>query len=212
MLCELGFGHSCVNQFASALRYYEEAMQQFPTTIGKSFYHSGDYFGAAVCSKNYSKAQTIFDQYLLPRIQATNNRSVLFDLYFMAAWFCLHQKKYAQTAEYLRLLQQYKKKETTIMGQAMLRQLESAYFYFSNDLSTAALTIEKNLRFLQKLMRQSNYAQYYLQYVDVLSRLIKLEQGTLRSPDKLFALLDSMPQGVNQFYNIPLQERAARWR
>jgi hypothetical protein len=212
VLCELGFGNMCMNNFSAALKFYGEAIQKYADTIGKSFYHTGNYFGAAVCSKNYSLAQEIFDTHLKPKIQPTTNRSVLFDIYFMTAWFNIHQSKFDTAAAYLQLLQQYKKKETTIMGQAMLRQLESAYFYFSGDAATASLTIDKNLRFLLKLVRQSSYASYYLQYVDLLGKLIKFEQGKLRFPQKFFSQLDALPQGINQFYNIPLLEKVAQFR
>ncbi len=212
VLCELGFGNMCSNLFSTALEFYDEAIQKYAETIGKSFYHTGNYFGAAVCSRNYSLAQKIFDIHLKPKIQPTTNRSVLFDIYFMAAWFNIHESKFDAAAEYLQLMQQYKKKETTIIGQAMLRQLESAYFYFSGNIKTASITIEKNLRFLQKLMHQSSYANYYLQYVDVLGKLIKLEQNKLRFPERLFIQLDALPQGINQFYNIPLLEKAEKFR
>lgn len=212
VLCELGFGNICLDNFATALNFYDEAIRKYPETIGKSFYHTGNYFGAAVSSRNYKLAQQIFNSHLKPIVQPTTNRSVLFDIYFMAAWFNIHTADFDAAAEYLQLLQQYRKREITAMGQAMLRQLESAFFYFSGDVKTASLSIDKNLRFLQKMMQQSSYANYYLQYVDVLGKLIKLEQGKLRFPGKLFQQLDALPKGINQFYNIPLLEKAEQYR
>lgn len=210
VLCELGFGLMCINRFEEAKRKYAEAFKKFPDTLGKTFYHAGNYFATALCDKDYGMAQEVFDRHLRPRIQPATNRSVLFDIYFMAVWLQLHVKNYVRAAEYLRLLQQYKRTEITLMGQAMLRQVECAYFFLKDDAATAYTVTDRNLRQLKKMYAQSPTFEYYYHYVDVIHQLLRLQKGVLRFPDKLREQLEALPSGLNQVYNLPLQEAAAK--
>lgn len=204
LLCELGFGNMACNRFEQAYRFYASAFQKFPETIGRSVYHAGNFFASALLSRQADKAENIYDRYLVPKILPGTNRSVLFDIYFMHAWYNIHQQHYSIAFERLQQLKQYKKNEVTALGQVMVRVLESACFYFSGDIKTAALTIDKNLRVLQKIAASSSTANYYLQYVDILGKLIKLKQGKLRSPQKLKEQIAALPQGIYQFYSLPL--------
>jgi hypothetical protein len=207
LLCELGLGHIFIESYAKAQEYYTEAFERFSDTIGKSIYHSGHYFHVAHLNSNFELANVIFERYLKPKIQDSTNRSVLFDIYLLAVWSHIQQKQFDKAHFYLTLLKQYRKNDITMIGHAMVRQVESAYFYLSGDSQTAAVTISKNLRFVKKISQQSSSFQYYLIYLDTLDKLIKMEQHTLRHPDKLKAQILSLPGGIYLNYNRPLQER-----
>ena len=208
-LCELGLGSIYVEDFVKAQEYYTAAFEKFSDTIGKSIYHSGNYLTVVLLNNNTKLASQIFDQYLKPKIRPSTNRSVLFDIYMHGAWLHILQGQFDQAYEYLTLLQQYRKNDITMIGHAMVRQVESAYFYLSGDPATAAITIGKNLRFVKKIGHQSSTFRYYLTYLDTLDKLIKMEQGTLRYPDKLKAQIHSLLGGIYQNYNRPLMERFA---
>lgn len=210
VLCELGFGLMCLNRFSEAHQNYTEAFQKHPDTIAKSFYHSGNYFATALSDKNYKSAEQIFNRYLLPRIQPATNRSVLFDIYFMGAWLHIHQNSFDEAAEYLTLLQQYKRNEITQMGQAMLRQLECTYFFLSADVNTATNIVTRNLRQLKKMYAQSGAFSYYYHYADCISQLMRWQSGSLRFPEKLQQQLRELPTGLNEVYNIPLRNAATK--
>ena len=207
VLCELGLGNIFLENFARAQDYYTAAFDKFPDTIGKSIYHSGNFFHVALLNNNAKLANRIFDQYLKPKIQPSTNRSVLFDIYMLAIWSHIQQQQFTEAYEYLKLLKQYRKNDITLLGHAMLRQVESAFFYFSGDTSSASITIGKNLRFVKKIHHQSSSFHYYLVYLDALDKLIKMEQGTLRQPDKLKAQILALPGGIYQNYNRPLLQR-----
>ena len=206
-LCELGLGNIYLENFTKAQDYYTRAFHKFPDTIGKSIYHAGNYFTVALLNRNTKLANEIFDQYLKPKIQASTNRSVLFDIYLLAAWSHIQQQQFGQAYDYLKLLKQYRKNDITLLGHAMVRQVESAYFYLSGDTRTASITIGKNLRFVKKINKQSSSFHYYLLYLDTLDKLIRLEQQTLRYPEKLKAQILSLPGGIYQNYNRPLLQR-----
>ena len=206
-LCELGLGNIFLENFAKAQGYYAAAFEKFPDTIGKSIYHSGHYFHVALLNNNPKLANSIFDKYLRPRIQPSTNRSVLFDIYLLAAWSQIQQQQFDQAFNYLTLLKQYRKNDITLLGHAMVRQVESAYFYLSGDTAAASITIGKNLRFVKKISHQSSSFQYYLTYLDALDKLIKMEQNKLRYPEKLKAQILSLPGGTYQNYNRPLMKR-----
>ena len=206
-LCELGLGNIFLENFVKAQEYYNTAFEKFSDTIGKSIYHSGHYFHVALLNDDTRLANSIFDKYLKPKIQPSTNRSVLFDIYQLAAWSHIQQRQFAQACDYLTLLKQYRKNDITLLGHAMVRQVESAYFYLSGDTKTAKITTSKNLRFVKKISQQSSSFQYYLVYLDALDKLIKMEQHKLRYPDKLKAQILSLPGGIYQNYNRPLLKR-----
>ena len=206
-LCELGLGNIFLENFVKAQQYYTAAFENFSDTIGKSIYHSGHYFHVALLNNDTKLANNIFDKYLKPKIQPSTNRSVLFDIYLIAAWSHIQQGQFGQAYDYLSLLKQYRKNDITLIGHAMVRQLESAYFCLSGDSRTAAITIGKNLRFVKKIHQQSSSFHYYLTYLDALDKLIKMEQHTLRYPEKLKAQILSMPGGIYLNYNRPLMQR-----
>ena len=206
-LCELGLGNIFLENFAKAQDYYAAAFEKFPDSIGKSIYHSGHYFHVALLNNNPKLANSIFDKYLRPRIQPSTNRSVLFDIYLLAAWSQIQQEQFGEAFNYLTLLKQYRKNDITLLGHAMVRQVESAYFYLSGDTAAASITIGKNLRFVKKISHQSSSFKYYLTYLDALDKLIKMEQHKLRYPEKLKAQLLSLPGGTYQNYNRPLLKR-----
>lgn len=206
-LCELGLGNIYLENFAKAREYYSTAFEKFSDTLGKSIYHSGHYFHVALLNNDTRLANSIFDKYLKPKIQPSTNRSVLFDIYMLATWSHIQQRQFVQAYDYLTLLKQYRKNDITMVGHAMVRQVESGYFYLSGDTATAQITISKNLRFVKKISHNSSSFQYYLIYLDTLDKLIKMEQHTLRYPDKLEAQILSMPGGIYQNYNRPLMQR-----
>ena len=204
LLCELGFGNIILNKADVAQAYYQQAVEQFPEVTGRTTYHLGNYLVAATINGDYKTAQNIFDHYLIPKIQSGNNRSMLFDIYAMIAWVKIHERKFDQAFAWLNKIKDYKKGEITLIGFCKLRQLESACFLFSGDLKTAALTVDKNMRFMQKHIQHSPSVKYTLNYVDILGKLIKLEQGKLRLTEKLKQQISALPTGIYQFYNMPL--------
>lgn len=207
VLCELGFANIAINQFIKGQTYYADAFEKFADTVGKSTYQAGNYFGVTLLIKNYTEANRIFDKYLRPKIQPSTNRSVLFDIYIIVAWSHIQQQQFNEAFEYLSKLKQYRKNEITMLGHVMVRQLESAYFCLSGDIKTAAITIQKNIRFIQKQQGGSSIFEYYLQYTEVIDKLIKMERGKLRFPEKLKEQIDSLPGGLYQGCNMPLAEK-----
>ena len=207
VLCELGFGNIAIDQFIKGQEYYASAFEKFSDIVGKSTYQAGNYFGAALLNKNYTEANRIFDKYLRPKIQPSTNRSVLFDIYIIAAWAHIHQLQFDMAFEYLDKLKQYRKNEITMLGHVMVRQLESTCFYLSGDIKTATITLHKNIRFIQKQQGASSVFSYYLQYTEIIDKLIKMERGTLRFPEKLKEQLQALPGGLYQSCNMPLLEK-----
>ena len=207
VLCELGFGNIAADQFEKAQKYYADAFEKFPDTVCKSAYQAGNYFCATLLTKDYVTTKRIFDLYLRPKIHPATNRSVLFDIYQAATWGHIHQHQFDEAFEYLAKLKQYGKTEITLLGHAMVRQLESAFFYLSGDIKTASIIVGKNIRFLQKHKQGATRFEYYLQYTDCIDKLIKMEKNKLRFPEKLKEQIGSLQGGMYQSCNRPLLEK-----
>ncbi len=205
-LCEIGFANIEINQFETAQQFYERGLNGFPDTVGKSHYHGGNYFCVCLINRDYQKAQQAFEKYLLPRIQPGTNRSVLFDMYMMGCLFNLHRKNYDEAFGYLNELLKYRKNEITHFGLAMMRIYECIYFYRTKDFRVAAALVKKNLKFLTKEVGGNPGFEYYLQYVDAIGKLIKLQQHTLRSPEKLKQQLASLQKGIFTVFNRLLED------
>jgi len=205
-LCEIGFANIEINQFETAQEFYEQGLNGFPETVGKSHYHGGNYFVVCLINKDYGKAQKAFEKYLLPRIQPGTNRSVLFDMYMMGCLLSLHRKNYDEAFKYLSELLRYRKNEITHFGLAMMRIYECIYFYRTKDFAVAAALVKKNLKFLNKEVGGNPGFEYYLQYVDSIGKLIKLKQNTLRSPEKLQQQISSLQKGIFTVFNRLLEE------
>ncbi len=205
-LCEIGFANIEINNFKTAQQFYERGLNEYPDTVGKSYYHGGNYFTVCLINKEYEKAQRAFEKYLLPRIQPGTNRSVLFDMYMMGCLHNLHLMNYDEAFRYLSELQKYRKNEITHFGLAMMRLYECVYFYRTQDFTLAAALVKKNLKFLNKEIGGNPSFEYYLLYVDSIGKLIKQRLNTLRSPEKLQEQIASLQKGIFTVFNRLLED------
>ncbi len=205
-LCEIGFGNIEANNFKEAQQFYEQGLNGFPDTVGKSHYHGGNYFTICLINRDYEKAQMAFEKYLLPKIRPGTNRSVLFDMYMLGCLLNLHLKNYDKAFEFLSELQKYRKNEITHFGLAMMRLYECVYFYRTKDFSVAAALVKKNLKFLNKEVGGNPGFEYYLRYIDSIGKIIKLKEGTLRSPEKLQQQIASLQKGIFTVFNLLLED------
>ena len=207
IMCELGLGYIFSQQYDKALESYNTAFELFPDTIGKNMYHIGHYFTAILINGKYEKANQVFELYIQPKILPATNPSLLFDIYMLAGWSYILQNKLSEAFEYLNKLRTYRKNSITLLGQVMVRHMESTFFYLNGDKLTASAILSKNTRYIKKVVNQSFYFRYYLSYLDVLTQLIKMEQGKLQPTQKIEMQIKSLTGGIYHHYNSILMER-----
>ncbi|HWB63407.1 MAG TPA: hypothetical protein VG603_07855 [Chitinophagales bacterium] len=203
LLCELGFGYMASGRYAESQKKYADAIVNYNDTVGKSTYHPANYLTVCIINRDFKTAGKLFESYLLPKIQASSNRSMVFDIYHLAGWLYLSQRKMDLAYKWLNELNRFRKNEVTLYGQAMLRHLETTYYYIAGDDIVTARLVKRNLKFLKK---QTITFDYYTAYIDIIGKLLSLKQNKLRSAERLQLQVNGLQQGLYRVWNLILEE------